>query len=483
MSEAVNYYAVYDFEILPYALGDVLTWNIQTAIRCEEAGRKRVEVLILADPQYPSSIYQRDLVFAENAPLFFNELFGAFGTHPHLGNIHIFSKREDLLEFLHKAAEGDPVTQDVLDDYRTVLAGREDSDALNTYFIKYIYSHDRINAFAEENGRVPLLTSSAGCEPDIDGVLRHALAGKKVVVIHPRLRQLDAGLKGEHTHFRDSDFLVWYEFLRGAIAKYSDVQFVVVGRMQEKPIALLRLPNVTNLRAMGLGLGHEITLMLKSHLFIGTSSGFAAAANFSTVPYFVTKMNKASYEAYGIPEHADRLPFATQNQILVSSPESVEMLEGLLEKGLAGVEAAEAVGGSRRSDLSAKAFIKNQDEHLGAFASTHRFFVDDLQNDQEIAALVEQEISDAAHAAAAGDSEAARRTHARIEKLFPQLAGRHNQLDGLPDATKSPLRHMQGNIRTRIRPAANLVSRIRASMRRGTLIDDVSRRLMRVIGS
>jgi hypothetical protein len=483
MSEAENYYAVYDFEILPYALGDVLTWNIQTAIRCEEAGRKRVQVLILADSQYPSSIYQRDLVFAENAPLFFNELFGAFGTHPHLGNIHIFSKREDLLAFLNDAAEGDPVTQDVLDDYRTVLAGREDSDALNTYFIKYIYSHDRINTFAEENGRIPLLTSSAGCEPDVDGVMRHALGGKKVVVIHPRLRQLDAGLKGEHTHFRDSDFLVWYEFLLGAIDKYSDVQFVVVGRMQEKPVALLRLPNVTNLRAMGLGLGHEITLMFKSHLFIGTSSGFAAAANFSNVPYFVTKMNKASYEAYGIPEHADRLPFAAQNQLLVSTPESVEMLEALLEKGLAGVEAGEVVGGSRRSDLSAKAFTKNQDEHLADFASTHRFFVDDLQNDQEIAALVEREISDAAHAAAAGDREAANRTHARITKLFPQLVGRHNQLDGLPDATKSPLRHMQGNIRIRARPAANLVSRVRASMRRGTLIEDVSRRLMRAIGS
>ena len=59
------------------------------------------------------------------------------------------------------------------------------------------------------------------------------------------------------------------------------MQFVVVGRLQEKPLELLRLPNVISLRTLGLGLGHELTLMLRCDLFIGTSSGFAAMANFS----------------------------------------------------------------------------------------------------------------------------------------------------------------------------------------------------------
>lgn len=483
MTALDTYYAIYDFEILPYALGDVLTWNIQTAIRCEEAGRKRVEVLILADTRYPSSIYQRDLVFAENAPLFFNELSGAFGTHPYLGNTHIFRKREDLLAFLNEAASNDPVTKSVLDDYETVLAGREDADALNTYFIKYIYSHDRINAFAHKHGRIPLLNASAGCEPDVDGVFRHLMAGKKVVVIHPRLRQLDSGLKGEHTHFRDSDFLVWYEFLVNAIDRYPDVQFVVVGRMQEKPLALLKLPNVVNLRAMGLGLGHEITLMLRSHLFIGTSSGFAAAANFSQVPYFVTKMNKASYEAYGIPDQADRLPFAAENQVLVSATETVEMLEDLLEKGLAGVRVDEQADTQRRTEVNAKAFRKNQEDQLENLASTHRFFIDDLQTDQEVAALVESKISEARHLAAAGQVEEARILHARISRLFPQLVGRHKQLDSLPDAAKSPTREFFGDVRIAAQPATRLITRVRASLRRGTLLEDISRRLMRAIGS
>ena len=45
-----NYCAVYDFELMPYALGDVLTWNVQTAIRCEEAGPRRGRRLHLPRP-------------------------------------------------------------------------------------------------------------------------------------------------------------------------------------------------------------------------------------------------------------------------------------------------------------------------------------------------------------------------------------------------------------------------------------------------
>ena len=95
------YCAVYDFELMPYALGDVLTWNVQTAIQCEEIGRERVDAYICLDERHPSNLYQRDLVTAENSGLFFNELFGAFGTHPRLGNLHYYRSREALLERLN----------------------------------------------------------------------------------------------------------------------------------------------------------------------------------------------------------------------------------------------------------------------------------------------------------------------------------------------------------------------------------------------
>ncbi len=325
--------AVYDFELFPYALGDVLTWNVRTAIRCEELGRDRVNVFICLDERFPSNIYQRDHVTAENSGLFLNELFGAFGTHPKLGNLCFYRRREALFERLREEARGDAANTEALADYEQAVANRDDDDALIRYFTHNLHSHEQIIAFAKRHGGIPLLRPSMGCEPDVIGLVSKRFAGKKIVVIQARLRRLDPGYGGEHTYARDSDFLEWYAFLREAGTRHPDVQFVALGRLQEKPLELLRLPNVMSLRTLGLGLGHELTLMLRSDLFIGTSSGFAAMANFSEVPYFITRMTHNSCNAYCIPYGTERLPFATERQILVYEPETQEMLMRLLERG------------------------------------------------------------------------------------------------------------------------------------------------------
>src|SRR5205823_1140286 len=99
--------AIYDFEFFPYALGDVLTWNVRTAMRCEELGKKAADLYLCLDERYPASIYQRGLVNPDNFDLFFSELYGAFGTNPKLGNIHIFRNRETMLEQLSLVTGGD----------------------------------------------------------------------------------------------------------------------------------------------------------------------------------------------------------------------------------------------------------------------------------------------------------------------------------------------------------------------------------------
>ena len=350
-----NYCAIYDFELFPYALGDVLTWNVQTAILCEEAGRERVDVYVCMDERYPASIFQLGMVTADNYGLMFNELFGAFGTHPCLANLFIYQNRDEMLERLAEVNKGDATNLNVVNEYRGALALRaaepsmrqlitsalkrieEKPTPIVEYFSKYIYSHDRINSFAEKYGRIPLLRSSMGCEPDVTSLITKRFSDKRIVVVHSRLRRLDVGFGAGKTYARDSDFLEWYEFLKEAAKEFPDVQFVVVGRLQEKPLELLRLANVTSLRPFGLGLGHELSLMLRSDLFIGTSSGFAAMANFSKLPYFVTKMTPASCTAYGIDQNSERLPFATERQILVYQPETRGLLMKLLARGLQGV--------------------------------------------------------------------------------------------------------------------------------------------------
>ena len=421
-----NYCAIYDFDLMPYALGDVLTWNVQTAIRCEQAGREAVDVHICIDQRHPSSIYQSDTVTADNCWMFFNELFGAFGTHPLLGNIVIHRSREDALRRLHAEADADPVNSEALADYVHALANRAQQDALIAYFTKYIYYHKGINAFAALHGRIPLLQDSLGCGPDVSGLLARRLSDRRVVLVHMRQRRLDAGYGGTHTHWRDSDFLEWYEFLREAGTRRPDVQFVVVGRMQEKPLELLRLPNVMSLRTFGLGLGHELTLMLRCDLFMGTSSGFAAMANFSRTPYFITKMTRESCNAYEIEFGCDRLPFATERQRLVYEPETRDLLLQLLEQGLAGVPPRSP--GNKPAltpviDVGSWEWERAQWLHPGA--TTSRFFLDEAYRDKETAYLLWPRIKDAHARFMEGVRKSATQAELlRMEARFPRVCAR-----------------------------------------------------------
>src|SRR5260221_9834334 len=203
-----NYCAVYDFEIMPYALGDVLTWNVQTAIRCEEHARERVDAYICMDERPPASIYQRDLVTADNCGLYFSELFGAFGTHPKPGGAFLYRRREEMLGKLREVGKGDAANSESLADYERALESRKNESALIEHFSRSIKSHERINAFAAEHGRIPLLRPSMGCEPDVTGLVTKRFASKRIVVVHMRLRRLDAGYGGGENHNPGPGFLV-----------------------------------------------------------------------------------------------------------------------------------------------------------------------------------------------------------------------------------------------------------------------------------
>ncbi|MDP4025877.1 hypothetical protein Q8W71_24910 [Methylobacterium sp. NEAU 140] len=421
------YPAIYDFSLLPYALGDVLTWNIQTAIRAEDAGCSRCDIYLCVDASHPANVYQRDLVRPENCELFFNELFGAFATHPILGNIHIFRSREALLDHLRLMPFTNEASFYAVEDYKSTVAQADDDAALQNYFLKYVQSHVQINDFAARNGRIPLLRGSRGCEPDIERLNEVLLAGHHTVVIHPRLRKLDAGYAGEHTHHRDSDFLEWYEFLRKSATRRSDVKFVVLGRIHEKPLRLLRLPNVMSLRALGLGLGHELTLMLRADLFIGTSSGFAAFANFSTIPYLVTRMNAASCTAYAIPEGSSRLPFATAQQHLVYGEETSAALAAMLERELPSRAVPAAVRPSS-DPVDVTAFSAALKPKNNSAALSSRFRVDREYADDETGYLLWPRIQDALLAFELGDIDKGSGLLRRILANFPSLKSRFPQL-------------------------------------------------------
>ncbi len=473
---------IYDFELFPYALGDVLTWNIRTAMRCEELGRATVDIYICLDKRYCAGIFQRDLVKSDNFELFFSELYTAFGTHPRLGNIFIFRNRETLFERLLALAKEDSYAAESIEEYLLVLEYSEKhkkrlgiidtvrrrldpiKEALKAaspkkareifynlampagrkvtkYFEKYIHSHDAINAYFHKNKRIPILGGGIGCEADVEEFLTQCLKDKVIVLFHMRLRRLDVGYGGESSYDRDSDFFEWFDFLNAAASLYPDVVFVALGRLQEKPLALLDLPNVVSMRAFGMGLGHELTLMQSGDLFIGSSSGFAAYANFSKIPYFITNMNPGACHAYEIPEGSARLPFAFPNQELVYEKETSLMLMTLLERGLRRTSnerekvLAETPYVSKSGDemVDVQAWRESRLQPANKAATTSRFQTDKNYQEAETGFLLQPVLQRIGVLKREGHSAQANQLLMKVQANFPELCTRLKEFVSLVD--------------------------------------------------
>ena len=192
-----------------------------------------------------------------------------------------------------------------------------------------------INQAAAENGSIPLLQSPPSIKNDLLGSGITNPAFDSFIAVNFRLRAYDES-SGPALLSRDSDLQAWIEFFRQAATKHPRLKFAILGKLEEKPEALLKLGNVFFPRLSGQSLGHELAWVECSRLFMGSSSGFAAMANFTKVPYFITRMNERAYANYDIPIGSEKLPFASEEQWLVDEEESPELLMELLERHLEG---------------------------------------------------------------------------------------------------------------------------------------------------
>ena len=180
-------------------------------------------------------------------------------------------------------------------------------------------------------------------------------------------------------------------------------------------------------------------MLLRSDLFIGTSSGFAAAANFSDVPYFITHMNSESCNAYNIPDGADQLPFATDRQFLVYEEETKDLLMRLLEQGLASGESRERGDTSSHSELGPESLLaqnlfkepteidvanwaESRKAYLWPGATNARFALDSEQYRRwETSFLLKPAVEHAEKATQAGEKQEAARIVEEIDRHFPWL--------------------------------------------------------------
>jgi hypothetical protein len=81
----------------------------------------------------------------------------------------------------------------------------------------------------------------------------------------------------------------WIQFLRYCFTVYPNLCFVLLEKLKEKPSKLLSLENCLVPRLNNQDFAHELAWFEESDFYMGSSSGFAAMANFSKTSYAIKK--------------------------------------------------------------------------------------------------------------------------------------------------------------------------------------------------
>ena len=303
----------YSYPYAHYTLGEALTWTMNLNVLAAEAGADALDVYLVINPARPSS-YVQPFINTHNYVTFLDNQFPAFLCSPllrsfkvirHPGTFNLFLLREALRR------------RRMWPFFWSHLNGKLD------------FSHRRIDAFYARHRRLPWLTAPRGYGAWADRFRRTQCWDRFVVAVNVRQSALSltpAAL------YRDSPLSEWHAFMGETARRHPDVLFVVVGGYREWDRTLDRLPNVLIPRVMGFGLGHELALLHRADLFMGSSSGFSAMATFSNIPYVITKMEHmfAQYADVSVGDRHYR--FGNENQILYWETETREVLLDFFEE-------------------------------------------------------------------------------------------------------------------------------------------------------
>lgn len=306
---------IYDFSYAPFALGDVITWQMNLLIGAIENGLENVVQFIVADPSRPFSRLQRH-INKDNYIDYLNNLFPAFLCCPITSSIHLIKYRRDFDLFL---------LEEVLYRRRTWPSIMDHLTNRLDYF-----SHRSINDFFLKHSYLPRLSAPKGYENSMHSFVMKNCRNRFIVSVNIRQRKLypDIHMGGGVIH-RDSPLDEWHRFFRIAQNEYPEVVFLILGGYTTWERELYKCDNVLIPRTMGFGLAHELTLLHNSDLFMGTSSGFSAMATFSKVPYIITNFEHSSAGYVGLSVGTTRYPFALDHQILNWEKETTELLLSL----------------------------------------------------------------------------------------------------------------------------------------------------------
>jgi hypothetical protein len=302
---------VMDYFYLPLALGDAITSIVNLSMLAYKNKTKGTRIYVVADGR---RVNHQHHITRVNYYQHVNDLLPVYYCTPNLKSLHVMYDRDNLDSVLLTAhLKGHAMWP----SYHNNLKRKVD-----------YYSHKGINAFHREHGFIPKIVAPLGYEKSTDYIFENYLKNKFVVAVNIRQRQFQV----DHAQLeRDSSINEWYRFFKIAQEKYPNVVFVNMGSFVEWERELINYPNVVIPRALGFGLGEELSILLRSNLFMGTSSGFAAGATFSDVPYVIT-----NYEVAVAPRVelniGDPYPFANKYQSISWERETTELLVKLFEE-------------------------------------------------------------------------------------------------------------------------------------------------------
>lgn len=307
--------AVIDFSYQHYALGDALTTQVNVACMAREAGCDAIDLYLVADPVFPAAPAQ-GFINVENYVVHLDNLLPSFLCLPGLGSLRVV--RDSMGAGLI---------------WTTIVASRVPRwPSLGDHLrrrMRYPMGHEIINRFHAREGYIPKLDAPFGYGRWARDFLNQHWPGRYVVCINPRQSRLSSV---PATTYRDSPLVEWHAFIDDVAARYPEVQFLMLGGFLEWDSALLRRPNVAIPRVMGLTLAHELALLKHSHLFMGTSSGFATMATFTDVPYVITNIEHYFASWAGVEPLAPHYPFGSPSQHLVWKKEDAELLLDYFER-------------------------------------------------------------------------------------------------------------------------------------------------------
>ena len=305
---------IYDFSYGPYALGDALTWTMNLNIGAAAAGCDAIDQYLIINRWIPGSRYQ-PFVNQHNYVSIIDNLFPAFLCSPMLRSLKLIRHHPTFhLLLLREVVRRRPMWPSFFSHLNKKLD-----------FI----SHRRINAFYDEHGYLPWLTAPRGYGAWADGFRRTHCGGRFVVAVNIRQGALSLT---PAAMFRDSPLPEWHAFIRRVTTRHPDVLFLILGGYTEWDREVYRLPNVLIPRVMGFGLGHELALLHRADLFMGSSSGFSAMATFCNKPYAITNIQHLFSQYIDVPVGGRHYPFGNENQILYWETETQDVLLDFFEE-------------------------------------------------------------------------------------------------------------------------------------------------------